>query len=190
MTFTIEPMINAGRPEIKHARDGWTIVTADHSLSAQWEHTVAVTDDGFEGADGVPGRTRAARIERQPIAPACDARGPSPGAVRRWRGGSRRGTRATLRAGLHGAPRHLWAPPFQGLGPRRRSRSRRLCGPSSARRPRPGARRRRRLRARPALTRTPTSTSCSFSRRSWTRSDRVVANGLSACCGTLVSRRR
>jgi methionyl aminopeptidase len=48
MTFTIEPMINAGRPGIRCLADGWTIVTADHSLSAQWEHTVLVTDDGFE----------------------------------------------------------------------------------------------------------------------------------------------
>ncbi len=48
MTFTIEPMINAGRAEIRSLADGWTIVTKDHSLSAQWEHTVLVTADGFE----------------------------------------------------------------------------------------------------------------------------------------------
>ena len=48
MTFTIEPMINAGRAGIRCLADGWTIVTADHSLSAQWEHTVLVTDDGYE----------------------------------------------------------------------------------------------------------------------------------------------
>jgi methionyl aminopeptidase len=48
MTFTIEPMINAGRPETRLLPDGWTVVTRDHSLSAQWEHTVAVTDDGVE----------------------------------------------------------------------------------------------------------------------------------------------
>jgi methionyl aminopeptidase len=48
MTFTIEPMINAGRPAIRCLADGWTIVTADHSLSAQWEHTVLVTETGFE----------------------------------------------------------------------------------------------------------------------------------------------
>ena len=48
MTFTIEPMLNAGRPEIRELRDGWTVVTKDHSLSAQWEHTVLVTDDGVE----------------------------------------------------------------------------------------------------------------------------------------------
>jgi methionyl aminopeptidase len=48
MTFTIEPMINAGRREIKELADGWTIVTKDHSLSAQWEHTVLVTPTGHE----------------------------------------------------------------------------------------------------------------------------------------------
>ncbi|HST02513.1 MAG TPA: M24 family metallopeptidase, partial [Usitatibacter sp.] len=48
MTFTIEPMINAGKRDIREAGDGWTIVTADHSLSAQWEHTVLVTEEGFE----------------------------------------------------------------------------------------------------------------------------------------------
>jgi methionyl aminopeptidase len=48
MTFTIEPMINAGRREIKELADGWTIVTKDHSLSAQWEHTILVTDAGYE----------------------------------------------------------------------------------------------------------------------------------------------
>ena len=48
MTFTVEPMINAGRREIKELADGWTIVTKDHSLSAQWEHTVLVTETGYE----------------------------------------------------------------------------------------------------------------------------------------------
>jgi methionyl aminopeptidase len=48
MTFTIEPMINAGRKEIRELGDGWTIVTKDHSLSAQWEHTVLVTATGYE----------------------------------------------------------------------------------------------------------------------------------------------
>jgi methionyl aminopeptidase len=48
MTFTVEPMINAGRREIKELSDGWTIVTKDHSLSAQWEHTVLVTETGYE----------------------------------------------------------------------------------------------------------------------------------------------
>ncbi|MDO5289746.1 MAG: type I methionyl aminopeptidase [Pseudomonadota bacterium] len=48
MTFTIEPMINLGRREIKELNDGWTIVTKDRSLSAQWEHTVLVTPTGYE----------------------------------------------------------------------------------------------------------------------------------------------
>ncbi|MBU6211965.1 MAG: type I methionyl aminopeptidase [Gammaproteobacteria bacterium] len=48
MTFTIEPMINAGKRHVKLLPDGWTVVTKDHSLSAQWEHTVLVTDSGFE----------------------------------------------------------------------------------------------------------------------------------------------
>jgi methionyl aminopeptidase len=48
MTFTIEPMINAGKKEIKHLPDHWTVVTKDHSLSAQWEHTLLVTNAGCE----------------------------------------------------------------------------------------------------------------------------------------------
>jgi methionyl aminopeptidase len=48
MIFTVEPMVNAGRASIRALADGWTIVTADHSLSAQWEHTVLVTPDGYE----------------------------------------------------------------------------------------------------------------------------------------------
>ena len=48
MTFTIEPMVNAGKPHTRLLPDGWTVVTKDHSLSAQWEHTIAVTDDGYE----------------------------------------------------------------------------------------------------------------------------------------------
>ncbi len=48
MTFTVEPMINAGKPGIRELADGWTIVTKDHSLSAQWEHTVLVTSTGYE----------------------------------------------------------------------------------------------------------------------------------------------
>jgi methionyl aminopeptidase len=48
MTFTIEPMINAGKRDIKQLGDGWTIVTKDHSLSAQWEHTILVTETGYE----------------------------------------------------------------------------------------------------------------------------------------------
>jgi methionyl aminopeptidase len=48
MIFTVEPMINAGKPAIRQLADGWTVVTKDHSLSAQWEHTVLVTDSGFD----------------------------------------------------------------------------------------------------------------------------------------------
>jgi methionyl aminopeptidase len=48
MIFTIEPMINAGRREIREMGDGWTIVTKDRSLSAQWEHTILVTETGYE----------------------------------------------------------------------------------------------------------------------------------------------
>jgi methionyl aminopeptidase len=48
MIFTIEPMINAGKAAIRELSDGWTIVTKDHSLSAQWEHTVLVTETGHE----------------------------------------------------------------------------------------------------------------------------------------------
>jgi methionyl aminopeptidase len=48
MIFTIEPMINLGRPHVKVLSDGWTAVTRDRSLSAQYEHTIGVTDDGCE----------------------------------------------------------------------------------------------------------------------------------------------
>ncbi len=48
MTFTIEPMLNAGRRAVRLLADGWTVVTNDHSLSAQWEHTVLVTTDDVE----------------------------------------------------------------------------------------------------------------------------------------------
>lgn len=48
MTFTIEPMINAGKRHVKLLPDEWTVVTKDRSLSAQWEHTILVTDNGFE----------------------------------------------------------------------------------------------------------------------------------------------
>ena len=48
MAITVEPMVNLGGAGIRHLKDGWTIVTADGSLAAQWEHTVVVTRDGFE----------------------------------------------------------------------------------------------------------------------------------------------
>jgi methionyl aminopeptidase len=48
MFFTIEPMINLGRPQVKVLSDGWTAVTRDRSLSAQFEHSIGVTETGFE----------------------------------------------------------------------------------------------------------------------------------------------
>ena len=48
MTFTVEPMVNAGKRHVRLLGDGWTVVTKDHSLSAQWEHTVLVTETGVE----------------------------------------------------------------------------------------------------------------------------------------------
>ena len=48
MTFTIEPMINQGKARVKTKQDGWTVVTCDKQLSAQWEHTIAVTANGYE----------------------------------------------------------------------------------------------------------------------------------------------
>ena len=48
MTFTIEPMINSGKFEVKILDDGWTAVSKDKSLSAQFEHTVGIKDNGYE----------------------------------------------------------------------------------------------------------------------------------------------
>ena len=55
MTFTIEPMVNAGKRYTKLLPDGWTVVTKDHSLSAQWEHTILVTRTGHEVLTCLPG---------------------------------------------------------------------------------------------------------------------------------------
>lgn len=55
MTFTIEPMVNVGRKEVKLLADDWTVVTRDRSLSAQWEHTILVTEDGHEILTTSPG---------------------------------------------------------------------------------------------------------------------------------------
>jgi len=55
MTFTIEPMINAGKRHVKLLNDNWTVVTKDHSPSAQWEHTILVTDSGYEVLTRCPG---------------------------------------------------------------------------------------------------------------------------------------
>ncbi|RMG29214.1 MAG: type I methionyl aminopeptidase [Gammaproteobacteria bacterium] len=65
MTFTIEPMVNAGRRHSKVLADGWTVVTKDRSLSAQWEHTVLVTEDGFEVLTLAPGET----LDEMPVYP-------------------------------------------------------------------------------------------------------------------------
>ena len=54
MTFTIEPMVNAGKRHVKLLTDGWTVVTKDREPSAQWEHTILVTDDGFEVLTQLP----------------------------------------------------------------------------------------------------------------------------------------
>lgn len=54
MIFTIEPMVNAGKRHVKLLPDKWTVVTKDRSLSAQWEHTILVTDDGFEVLTKLP----------------------------------------------------------------------------------------------------------------------------------------
>ncbi|WP_066152276.1 type I methionyl aminopeptidase [Hydrogenophaga pseudoflava] len=59
MVFTIEPMLNAGKRETRQLADGWTVVTKDRSLSAQWEHMVAVTEQGFEVLTAWPGGTGA-----------------------------------------------------------------------------------------------------------------------------------
>ncbi len=55
MTFTIEPMVNAGKRHTRLLPDGWTVVTKDHSQSAQWEHTILVTEDGHEVLTCLPG---------------------------------------------------------------------------------------------------------------------------------------
>ncbi len=57
MTFTIEPMVNAGKRHVKLLPDQWTVVTKDRSLSAQWEHTILVTLDGYEVLTLLPGET-------------------------------------------------------------------------------------------------------------------------------------
>ncbi len=57
MIFTIEPMLNAGKRDTKQLNDGWTVVTRDRSLSAQWEHMVAVTSDGYDVLTAWPGGT-------------------------------------------------------------------------------------------------------------------------------------
>ncbi len=57
MIFTIEPMVNTGRRDVRLLADGWTVVTKDHALSAQWEHTILVTENGFEVLTHTAGET-------------------------------------------------------------------------------------------------------------------------------------
>ena len=153
MIFTIEPMINAGRAGIRGLADGWTIVTADHSLSAQWEHTVLVTRAGLRGADAL----------RRRAAPAARGRGLNTGAVAATLATACRSAAGATATALEAR---------SGAGPR--DDSRRLCqGPYAAspaaaqsqlvdrvlrghldrhrRTRRRRTRRRRRIRTRPAL---------------------------------------
>ena len=67
MLFTIEPMINAGRREIRQLSDGWTVVTRDHSLSAQWEHAVCVTETGYEVLTLSPGMPQPPAFITEPL---------------------------------------------------------------------------------------------------------------------------
>ncbi|HEV7617067.1 MAG TPA: type I methionyl aminopeptidase [Burkholderiaceae bacterium] len=69
MIFTVEPMINAGRREIREMGDGWTIKTKDRSLSAQWEHTVLVTETGYEVLTVSPGMLPPPALIQQTTAP-------------------------------------------------------------------------------------------------------------------------
>ena len=62
MIFTIEPMINIGKPDVKLLDDGWTAVTRDRSLSAQFEHSIGITEDGLRDLHGQPGRVRQAAL--------------------------------------------------------------------------------------------------------------------------------
>jgi len=76
MIFTVEPMINAGKRDIRMLGDGWTVVTKDHALSAQWEHTVLVTETGFEvltlsaGSPAIPAFIPASALTSAPVATA------------------------------------------------------------------------------------------------------------------------
>lgn len=73
MMFTIEPMINAGKRDIKQMPDGWTIVTKDRSLSAQWEHTILVTETGYEvmtlskGSPAIPELVQKLESSQKPV---------------------------------------------------------------------------------------------------------------------------
>jgi methionyl aminopeptidase len=71
MIFTIEPMVNAGKAAVSELPDGWTIVTRDRSLSAQWEHTILVTDSGYDVLTLSAGAQRAPEVT-QPTAQAAN----------------------------------------------------------------------------------------------------------------------
>ncbi len=73
MTFTVEPMINLGKRDIREMGDGWTIVTRDHSLSAQWEHTVLVTETGYDVLTVSAGSPPVPDFVRQPATAATAA---------------------------------------------------------------------------------------------------------------------
>ena len=77
MFFTVEPMINLGRPHVKVLSDGWTAVTRDRSLSAQFEHSVGVTDRRRRGLHLLAGRARQAALSSADASPAPAAKLPS-----------------------------------------------------------------------------------------------------------------
>jgi len=76
MAITIEPMINAGGPEVRLLADGWTVVTADGSLSAQFEHTIIVAKNGYEITTREPAEAERCRPSTAP-APAHPMTRPS-----------------------------------------------------------------------------------------------------------------
>jgi methionyl aminopeptidase len=104
MVFTIEPMINAGKRYTRVLPDGWTVVTKDHSLSAQWEHMVLVTPDGHEvltlsAAERHASGAACSLTPPHTIA-ACSGRAPDTGGGRRLRA---RRTASLLGCRPHGA---------------------------------------------------------------------------------------
>ncbi len=106
MIFTVEPMINAGKADIRQLADGWTIVTKDHSLSAQWEHTVLVTETGYEVltlSAGTPPAVSAAPLMSTAAAVAHDAAAIA-SRLAEWKQALAR-ERERLRVRVHGASR-------------------------------------------------------------------------------------
>ena len=67
MTFTVEPMVNAGKRHVRLLPDGWTVITKDHSLSAQWEHTVLVTETRLRSTHARRGRALSAHRRCMPV---------------------------------------------------------------------------------------------------------------------------